>query len=838
MYLYSEVYQSSLNYFKGDDVLARIWIDKYCLKDNQKNYYELNPDDMHRRMAREFARIEQNYSNPMLEDYIYNLMKGFEYIIPQGSPMAGIGNNHILTSLSNCYVLKSPFDSYQGILHTEQQMISIMKRRGGVGFAIDSLRSKDMPTTSVSEKSSGVVLFSERYSNATREVAQDGRRGALMLSCRVTHPDILDLIKAKADLNKITGANISVMITDDFMNAVKEGKDYEVYFESSKGDFRKKVSARLVWKEIVHNAWKSAEPGVLFWDTILRESPADCYVKEGFKTISTNPCSELPLCEADSCRLIAINLFSYVKNPFTPNSEFDWGLFGEHVRAAQRLSDDLVDLEIEKIDKIIDKIENDDDPDFLKKTELELWQTIRQKAINGRRTGLGITGEGDMIAALGYRYGSDDCIRFVEMVHREMATYSYSESIILAKERGCFPIWNESKEDRNPFINRVLNYLQTDFMVDRGEECPIVWDYERYGRRNIANLTIAPTGTTSQLSQVTSGIEPLFLPVYKRRRKTTDPSKIVFTDPNGDTWEEYRVIHPKFQMWHDLNWFKLDSHLFDIDYRKDIESMTDKEIDELVKLSPYCKSTSNDVDWVAKVKMQGAIQKWVDHSISVTVNLPKEATEELVSEVYMKAWESGCKGCTVYRDGSRAGVLLSDKKEDEIVYYSAPKRPEILDCDIYHKTVLGQNWIVLVGLYKSKPYEIFAFEKISEIKWFSNDIKKGKIRRVKGGHYRLINYSDKGECLIDNIIPLLKDDEQTGTRKYSLYLRHGVKPVYIVQQIDKYATITSFDKVIARVLKNYTNGEQTGDTCPNCHAKLIFADGCEKCPNGDYSRCG
>lgn len=834
MYTYEEVYSKTLEYFHGDDVLARIWISKYCLKDQKGNYYEATPDDMHRRIANEFARIEKNYPNPIPEEDIYSLLKDFKYLIPQGSPMWGIGNPFMLTSLSNCFVIDSPYDSYAGIIKSEQQMISIMKRRGGVGLSIDTLRPKDMPTTSVSEKSSGLVLFSERYSNTTREVAQDGRRGALMISCRVDHPDILHIIRAKADLTKITGANMSIMITDEFMRAVRDDREYEVFFESSKGSVRHSLSARLVWNEIIHNAWKVAEPGVLFWDTILRESPADCYAEEGYRTTSTNPCGEIPLCPYDSCRLMALNLYSYVEHPFEDNSYFNFRLLKDHVNAAQQLMDDLIDLEIEKIKLVIDKLENDDDPEDLKPIELNLWKGILNKAVNGRRTGLGVTAIGDMLAALELQYGTDEAIDFIEEVQRTIAVESYKASIEMAEERGCFPIWSKEKEQNNPFIDRIVSWLNEDFRTEEGQENTLVWHYEKYGRRNIANLTIAPTGTVSQLTQTTSGIEPVFLPIYKRRRKTPDPARSVFVDQKGDMWEEYRVIHPKFQVWYDKNWNKIGGS-----EKKSIQDMTDVEVEELVKKSPYYKSTSNDVDWVAKVRMQGRVQQWVDHSISVTVNLPKEATEELVSQVYMTAWESGCKGCTVYRDGSRQGILLSDKQKEEegLVYKNAPKRPEVLDCDIYHKTALGKDWTVVVGLLNSKPYEIFAFEQLPHSD-FPKEISKGKIKKVKKRHYRLSGVRNEKEYVIDNILPYLNDNEKTGTRRYSLMLRSAIKPVYIVQQIEKYADITSFDKVISRVLKNYTNGEKSGDSCPSCGSALIFEDGCEKCPNGDYSKCG
>jgi ribonucleoside-diphosphate reductase alpha chain len=827
MYSYEEAIEASLKYFKGDKLATDAFISKYALKDVKGNLLERTPDDMHKRLAREFSRIENNYPNPLPEDEIYNLLKDFKYIIPGGSPMMGIGNDNLLTSLSNCFVIGSPYDSYSGIMNTEQQMVSVMKRRGGVGVAIDSLRSKNIPTTSVSEKSSGVVLFSERYSNTTREVAQDGRRGALMISCRVDHPDIVDFIEAKTDLNKITGANVSVMITDSFMEAVKNDSDYELYFEMPSGlRYGKFTSARSVWNKIIQSAWKSAEPGVLFWDTILRESPADCYAQYGFKTVSTNPCGEIPLSPFDSCRLMALNLYSYVVNPFTNNSYFDYELFDNHVHIAQRLMDDIVDLEVEKINSIIKKIENDVDPEELKQVELKTWRKIKEAAINGRRTGLGITAEGDMLAALGLRYGSDEGIEVSERVHKIMAVSSYKSSIEMAKERGCFPVCNTELEKNNPFLKRIFPTLYCEAN-----------DYHKYGRRNIANLTIAPTGTVSLMTQTTSGIEPVFMVRYKRKRKVQVKGKNTTTDNQGDIWEEYYVIHPKFIDWYELNWYKIDSNWFDINYKPSIEDCDDETFNKIFKASPYYKSTANDIDWVAKVKMQGRIQKWIDHSISVTVNLPNNTTVETVDKIYMTAYEVGCKGLTIYRDGCRQGILTNiESKSSEFNYIDAPKRGKSLNCDIYTKTALGRDFTIIVGLMNEKPYEIFAFEQLSNTE-FPKDIKKGVLTKTKSRVYKLSGVRGDKEYMVENILSLMKEDELVNTRRYSLQLRHGINPFYIHEQIDKYATITSFDKVIGRVLKMYTNGEKTKDLCPQCGSLLVMQDGCEKCPNCIYSKC-
>ena len=650
---YEEAYQATLKYFDGDELAARVWANKYALKDSFGNYYELTPDDMHRRLAREIARIEQKYQNPMSEDRVFDLIKNFKYIVPQGSPMSGIGNDFQVGSLSNCFVigLDGTPDSYGGIIKVDEEQVQLMKRRGGVGHDLSHIRPKGSPVKNSALTSTGLVPFMERFSNSTREVAQDGRRGALMLSVSIKHPDSEAFIDAKMTEGRITGANVSVRIDDEFMDAAINGKTYVQKYpiDSAEPLYKKEVDASAIWAKVIHNAWKSAEPGVLFWDTITRESVPDCYADLGFKTISTNPCGEIPLCPYDSCRLLAINLYSYVNNPFTPNASFDYDLFKEHVAAAQRIMDDIIDLEMEKIDKIIEKINSDPETDEVKKTELHLWEKIRSKTLKGRRTGVGTTAEGDMIAAMGLTYGTEEATEFSINIHKTLAVAAYGSSVVLAKERGAFEIFDAEREKNNPFINRIK------------DASPEVYEEMlKYGRRNIACLTIAPTGTTSLMTQTTSGIEPVFLPVYKRRRKINpnDPDvRVDFTDESGDCFEEYIVYHPKFVTWMKVNGIEVRS-----DY-------TQEELDEILKKSPYYKATSNDVDWLAKVRMQGGVQKWVDHSISVTINLPADVSESLVNDLYVEAWKSGCKGCTVYRDGSRAGVLVSTKKEEPKTHY-------------------------------------------------------------------------------------------------------------------------------------------------------------------------
>lgn len=647
-YSYEEAMSASVAYFKGDEMAAKVWVSKYALKDSWGNIFEKNPDDMHRRLAREIARVEKKYSNPMSEEDVFELLRDFKYIVPQGGPMTGVGNEYQIASLSNCFVIgsKGNADSYGGILKIDEEQVQLMKRRGGVGHDLSHIRPKGSPVLNSALTSTGVVPFMERYSNSTREVAQDGRRGALMLSISIKHPDAGNFIDAKMDAGKVTGANVSVKIDDDFMKSVIENKPYKQQYpiESNSPTYVKETDASELWNKIIHNAWRSAEPGVLFWDTIIRESVPDCYADLGFKTVSTNPCGEIPLCPYDSCRLLALNLYSYVENPFTPEAKFNFELFRKHTHAAQRMMDDIIDLELEKIDAIQAKIDRDPEEEDIKSVERTLWSKIRQKAIQGRRTGVGITAEGDMLAALNLRYGSDIAIDFSEEVQKTLAIEAYRSSTILASERGPFPLYDAQREKNNPFINRL-----------KEEDEDLYNSMVKFGRRNIALLTIAPTGTTSLMTQTTSGIEPVFLPVYKRRRKVNPNDKNVtvsFTDSVGDTWEEFNVFHHKFLTWLEVNGHKAE----------EVKTYSDDKIESLVKQSPYFKATSNDVDWLSKVKMQGIIQKWVDHSISVTVNLPSDVSEDMVAKVYQTAWESGCKGCTVYRDGSRDGVLISNKK--------------------------------------------------------------------------------------------------------------------------------------------------------------------------------
>ena len=702
-YTFDEAYQASLEYFKGDELAAKVWVSKYALKDSQGSIYEKSPEDMHWRLAKEIARIEKKYANPLSEQELFDLFDRFTYIIPQGSPMTGIGNHYQVASLSNCFVIgmEGDADSYGAIIRIDEEQVQLMKRRGGVGHDLSHIRPKGSPVKNSALTSTGLVPFMERYSNSTREVAQDGRRGALMLSVSVNHPDSEDFIDAKMEQGKVTGANISVRIDDDFMKAVSLESKYVQKFpiDSDKPKFEKEIEAQGLWKKIVHNAWKSAEPGVLFWDTIINESVPDCYADLGFKTISTNPCGEIPLCTYDSCRLLAINLYSYVVNPFQDNAYFDFDLFSKHVQLAQRIMDDIVDLESEKIDKILDKIDADPESEEVKFTERNLWKKIQRKTLQGRRTGVGITAEGDMLAALGIRYGTDEGNDFSEKVHREVAVNAYRSSVKMAEERGAFEIFDANREKNNPFVNRLKD-------VD-----PQMYeDMVKHGRRNIACLTIAPTGTTSLMSQTTSGIEPVFLPVYTRRRKVNPNDrdvKVDFIDENGDSWEEYTVFHHKFVTWMEAKGYSTT------------KKYSSTEIDELVAKSPYYKATSNDVDWLQKVRMQGRVQKWVDHSISVTINLPNNATEELVGELYMEAWKSGCKGCTVYRDGSRAGVLISngeaaDKKNNNVDddCFEMPQivtsRPIELDADVIKFQNNKERWIAFIGLLNGRPYEIFT----------------------------------------------------------------------------------------------------------------------------------
>jgi len=692
IYSLEEAFKASVAYFKGDELAARVWVNKYALKDSFGNIFELTPDDMHRRLAKELSRIEERYPNPLTEEEIYKVLNEFKYIVPQGGPMTGIGNDYQVASLSNCFVIgnEGNSDSYGGIMKIDQEQVQLMKRRGGVGHDLSHIRPKGSPVKNSALTSTGIVPFMERYSNSTREVAQDGRRGALMLSVSVKHPDSEQFIDAKMEQGKVTGANVSVKMHDDFMRSVEENKPYTQGYpvNSDKYIYQKDIDAVSLWKKIVHNAWKSAEPGILFWDTIIKESIPDCYADKGYQTVSTNPCGEIPLCPYDSCRLLAINLYSYVEKPFTKDAKFNFGLFREHIHYAQRIMDDIIDLELEKIDSIINKIDDDPEEEDIKFTELNLWHSIRTKAQEGRRTGIGITAEGDMLAAIGLRYGTENATDFSEEIHKTVTLETYRSSVHLAKDRGQFKIYDSEREKNNPLINRI-----------KDADPELYSQMVQYGRRNIALLTIAPTGTTSLMTQTTSGIEPVFMPVYKRRRKVNPNDrevKVDFIDELGDSWEEYVVFHHKFKTWMDVNGYDIN------------RNYSEEEIEKLVKNSPYYKATSNDVDWMAKVKMQGRIQKWVDHSISVTINLPEDATEELVGKLYFEAWKSGCKGVTVYRDGSRSGVLISNRKDDKRVKPFPTRRPEELEADVVRFQNNKEKWVAFIGMVGDKPYEIFT----------------------------------------------------------------------------------------------------------------------------------
>ena len=858
MYKESEVQQATLKYFKGDELATRVWIKKYALRNSKGEIFEKTPDDMHRRLAKEYFRIENNYPNPISEEEIYNLLEDFRYLVPGGSQLSGIGNPFQIISLSNCFVIDSPKDSYGGIMLADQEQVQIMKRRGGVGHDQSNLRPEGtLANNALLTGGAGSTLYMERYSNSTREVSQGERRGALMLSTSIKHPDVDKFIDAKLEQGKVTGANISVRVSDEFMESASKskrtfwqtfpidlkiplGEEYDKAVSNLKLNqltelpnnigYIKEIDPQKLLNKIAQNAWKSAEPGLLFWDRILSESPAGCYGKQ-WREKSTNPCGEIPLNPYDSCRLLAINLFSYVEHAFESNAFFNLTLFKDHVRKAQRIMDDLVDLEIEAINKIIHKIQNDPEEEFIKTVELNLWYKILNKARDGRRTGLGITGEGDMLAALGFRYGTIEATDYSTEIHRIMAIESYRSSIQLAKERGAFPIWDMMKDEcgGSRFLGRL--YSELDYSD--------ILDWIKYGRRNIANLTIAPTGSLSTMTQTTSGVEPCIFPYYFRRRKTYDDNRVDFIDEVGDKWEEFAVIHHGLKMWYDKNWFKIWPKNFDIDFHKDIEDLTKEELQTVYEKSPYYKATSSDVDWRETVRMQGSIQKWIDHSISKTINLPKEVTVEDVKELYMLAYESGCKGVTVYREGSRSGVIVQNKEDkSEFKYHNAMKRPQIVECDIYHKTVLKQDWMILVGLVNGLPYEMFAFKDL-ENDIFPKKIQKGILTKVKSRTYRLESTLSGKSYSIENIVELMSDDDRVDTRKYSSMLRHGMAPEFIVDQIEEYATIVSFDKVIQRTLRNYISKEkQEEEPCPSCGGKLIREEGCIKCTNCEYSKCG
>ncbi len=852
-YTYQQAYEASLKYFDGDELAARVWATKYALKDSFGHLYELTPDDMHRRIAREIARIENKYPNPMSEDRLFELMSHFRYIVPQGSPMAGIGNNFQVGSLSNCFVvgLDGEPDSYGGILKIDEEQVQLMKRRGGVGHDLSHIRPKGSPVKNSALTSTGLVPFMVRYSNSTREVAQDGRRGALMLTVSIKHPDAESFIDAKMEEGKVTGANVSVRIDDDFMRAAVEGKPYRQQYpiDSNKPVYEQEIDATRLWNKIVHNAWKSAEPGVLFWDTIIRESVPDCYADLGFKTISTNPCGEIPLCPYDSCRLIAINLYSYVKNPFTPEAYFDFDLFAEHVACAQRMMDDIIDLEMEKIEKILDKVKSDPETDEVKTTELNLWNKIRNKTLKGRRTGVGTTAEGDMIAAMGLRYGTQEATEFSVSVHKALALAAYGSSVQMAKERGAFEIYDAKREQNNPYINRI-----------READPKLYDDMVKYGRRNIACLTIAPTGTTSLLTQTTSGIEPVFMPVYKRRRKVNPSDKDVhvdLVDENGDSFEEFIVYHHKLVTWMNVN---------HIPVRRDY---TQEELNAIVERSPYYKATANDVDWVNKVRMQGEVQKWVDHSISVTINLPNDISEEMVNKLYVEAWRSGCKGCTVYRDGSRTGVLVAlsdnDKKkekekekgatEETAARYMAEeehilKRPVELEADVVRFQNKKEKWIAFIGLIDGRPYEIFTgIADDDEGIFCPKSVTKGKIIKavgedgVKRYDFQFIN--KRGfKTTIEGLSEKFNPEFWNYAKLISGVLRYGMPIPQVLKLVSSLEldsqSINTWKMGVERALKRYIhNGEAAAERCPNCGQNtLVYQEGCLICTNCGTSRCG
>ena len=842
-YSYDEAYNASLEYFKGDELAARVWVNKYAVKDSFGNIYEKSPEDMHWRIANEVARVEAKYPNALSSQELFDLLDHFKYIVPQGSPMTGIGNDYQIASLSNCFVigLDGSADSYGAIIRIDEEQVQLMKRRGGVGHDLSHIRPKGSPVKNSALTSTGLVPFMERYSNSTREVAQDGRRGALMLSVSIKHPDSESFIDAKMTEGKVTGANVSVKLDDEFMQAAVEGKPYTQQYpiDSPNPMVSKEIDASALWKKIVHNAWKSAEPGVLFWDTIIRESVPDCYADLGFRTVSTNPCGEIPLCPYDSCRLLAINLYSYVVNPFTPEAYFDFDLFKKHVALAQRIMDDIIDLELEKIERILEKIDSDPESMEVKGSERHLWEKIYHKSGLGRRTGVGITAEGDMLAAMGLRYGTEEATEFSEKVHKTIALEAYRSSVNMAKERGAFEIYDAEREKNNPFINRLK------------EAAPELYEeMKKYGRRNIACLTIAPTGTTSLMTQTTSGIEPVFMPVYKRRRKVNPNDANVhvdFVDETGDAFEEYVVFHHKF-----LTWMKING--YDPDKR-----YTQEEIDELVEKSPYYKATSNDVDWLMKVKMQGRIQKWVDHSISVTINLPNNVSEDLVNQLYVEAWRSGCKGCTVYRDGSRAGVLIStkkkDKKEEEECRCKPPQvvevRPKVLEADVVRFQNNKEKWVAFVGLLDGRPYEIFTGLQDDEegivlpksvtsgriIKSYDEDGTKHydfQFENKRGYKMTIEGLSEKFNKEYWNYAKLI-----SGVLRWRMPIEQVIKLVGSLQLDSE--NINTWKNGVERALKKYVQDgtEAKGVKCPNCgHETLVYQEGCLICKTCGSSRCG
>ena len=848
-YTYDEAFKASLEYFGGDELAARVWVNKYAMKDSFGHIFERSPRDMHHRIAAEIARIEKKYNNPVSEEEVFALLDHFRYLVPAGSPMTGIGNHHQIASLSNCFVIgiDGNADSYGAIMKLDEEQVQLMKRRGGVGHDLSGIRPKGSPVKNSALTSTGIVPFMERYSNSTREVAQDGRRGALMLSIAIRHPEAEAFIDAKMTEGKITGANVSVKVDDEFMRCATEGRPYHQQFPISSNSplVEKDIDATALWHKIVHNAWKSAEPGVLFWDTILRESIPDCYADLGFRTVSTNPCGEIPLCPYDSCRLLAINLYSYVDNPFTPQATFNFELFKKHVAMAQRFMDDIIDLEQEKIDAILNKVANDPQSDEVKYTERHLWEKIKHKTAQGRRTGVGITAEGDMLAALGLRYGTEEATEMAVKVQQTLALSAYASSVNMAKERGAFPVYDAKREENNPFVLRIKEH-----------DAALYDDMVKYGRRNIACLTIAPTGTTSLMTQTTSGIEPVFMPVYKRRRKVNPNDTNVhvdFVDETGDSFEEYIVYHPKF-----ITWMKAQG----LDTEK---RYTQEEIDELVARSPYYKATANDVDWLMKVRMQGAIQKWVDHSISVTVNLPNSVDEELVNRLYVEAWKSGCKGCTIYRDCSRAGVLVSTqktdkkkKKQEEDLLTKGMKlpevterRPDVLECDVVRFQNNKEKWVAFVGLLDGHPYEIFTgLQDDEEGIVLPKTVTKGRIIKTvlpdgtkrydfqfqnkRGYKMTVEGLSEKFNKEYWNYAKLI-----SGVLRYCMPIENVIKLVNSLQLESE--NINTWKVGVSRALKKYVidGTEAKGQKCPNCgHETLVYQEGCLICKHCGASRCG
>ena len=824
MYTYDEVFKASIEYFGGDELAASVFAGKYALQDADGNYTELTPDDMHSRIASEFAGIEAKYENSMHYEDIYSLFKDFKYIIPQGSPMSGIGNEAKIQSLSNCFVIESPADSYAGILKTDQEQVQIMKRRGGVGFDISTIRPKGMVTSNAAKTTDGIEVFLDRFSNSCREVAQGGRRGALMLSVSVHHPQVMDFIKIKGDLSRVTGANISVRVTDEFMGAVKRDITYHQRWpvDSDDPEVQDYVSAREVWDALIEGAHASAEPGVLFWDTATRMTPSDAYTDVGFGSVSTNPCGEIILSPYDSCRLMLVNLTSFVLKPWSQDAKFDLGKFRVIARKAQRLMDDMIDLEVEQIDKILAKIDNDPENDEVKYYERNLWNTIRQVAINGRRTGLGITGLGDAIAMLGQKYGSDESIETTEKIYKWLALASYEESIQLAKERGAFEVFSHRKERDHPFIERIINELTPE----------VVEDYRTYGRRNIANTTTAPAGSVSCLTQTTSGIEPAFMLYYKRRKKVQNGEEVMFVDDLGDEWTEFNVYHHKFKEWMSATY------------------VSDEEVDIAIEHSPYFGATANEIDWRAKVKLQSVAQKWICHAISNTTNLPADIDVDTVKDIYMMGWELGCKGITVYRDGSRSGVLVSADEEKQnktaIVERDAPKRPEELECDIYHTSIKGQKWAVLIGLLDGKPYEVIggSADQIEIPSKFRNGKLYKRTFKTRNSKYDLTIGEGDNQLVVKDVVSIFDNPNHAGyTRVISTSLRHGVPVQYLVEQMqkDKEMDMFSFSKVISRCLKNYIiDGTEVDRTCPECGAEgsLVYQEGCVTCKSCGAGKCG